>query len=117
MTKEMVDRNEMPAQQGDCKQTVSPRSGNSESIWLFRQVGSFSSVSRNHAAGSRPLSFAVPSNVWMAAARWPARSDPVNNQFFLPKAIGRMMFSTGLLSMGKRPSLAYRLKAAQRRKL
>ncbi len=29
MTKEMVDRNEVPTQQGDCKQTVSPRSGNS----------------------------------------------------------------------------------------
>ena len=28
MTKEMVERNEIPAQQGDCKNTASPRSGN-----------------------------------------------------------------------------------------
>ena len=53
----------------------------------------------------------------MAAARLPARSDPVNNQFFFPMAIGRMMFSTGLLSIGKRPAVAYRLKAGQRFKL
>ena len=53
----------------------------------------------------------------MAAARLPARSDPVNNQFFFPIAIGRMMFSTGLLSIGKRPSVAYRLNAGQRFKL
>jgi len=53
----------------------------------------------------------------MAAARLPARSDPVKSQFFFPMAIGRMMFSTGLLSIGKRPSVAYRLKAAQRFRL
>ncbi|MEO8542856.1 MAG: DUF3617 domain-containing protein [Burkholderiaceae bacterium] len=29
MTKEMVERNEIPTQQGDCKTTQSPRSGNS----------------------------------------------------------------------------------------
>ena len=29
MTKEMVDRNDMPSQQGDCKHTYSQRSGNS----------------------------------------------------------------------------------------
>jgi hypothetical protein len=29
MTKEMVERNEIPVQQGDCKTTQSPRSGNS----------------------------------------------------------------------------------------
>jgi hypothetical protein len=28
MTQEMVDRNELPSQQGDCKNTTSPRSGN-----------------------------------------------------------------------------------------
>jgi hypothetical protein len=39
------------------------RSGNSSSIRLFRQVGSFSKVSRNHAAGSRPLRRAVPSRL------------------------------------------------------
>jgi hypothetical protein len=39
----------------------------------------------------------------MAAARFPARSDPANNQFFFPIAIGRMAFSTGLLSIGSTP--------------
>jgi len=28
MTQEMIERNELPTQQGDCKNTVSPRSGN-----------------------------------------------------------------------------------------
>ena len=36
-----------------------------------------------------------------AHARWPARSEPVNSQFFLPSAMGRIAFSTGLLSMGR----------------
>jgi hypothetical protein len=36
------------------------RNGSSSSIRLFGQVGNFSSVSRSHAAGSRPLSRAVP---------------------------------------------------------
>ena len=43
--------------------------GSSSSIRLLGQVGSFSKVSLSHAAGSIPLSFAVPSSVWMAAAR------------------------------------------------
>jgi hypothetical protein len=32
MTKEMVERNEIPAQQGECKHTTSPRSGNTMKI-------------------------------------------------------------------------------------
>lgn len=39
------------------------RSGNSSSIRLFRQVGSFSKVSRSHAAGSKPLRRAVASRL------------------------------------------------------
>jgi hypothetical protein len=35
----------------------------------------------------------------MAEARLPARSEPVNSQFFLPMAMGRIVFSTGLLSI------------------
>ena len=35
----------------------------------------------------------------------------------LPIAIGLIVFSTALLSMGNRPSAAYRLKAAQRFRL
>jgi hypothetical protein len=37
----------------------------------------------------------------MLATRWPAISEPANSQFFLPMAMGRMAFSTGLLSMGR----------------
>jgi len=43
---------------------------------LVGQVGSFSSVSLSQAAGSSPLSLAVPSRVWIDAARLPARSEP-----------------------------------------
>jgi hypothetical protein len=57
-------------------------------------------------AGSRPLSLAVANRLWIAAARRPARSEPVNSQFFLPMAMGRMAFSTGLLSIGSVPELA-----------
>lgn len=64
---------------------------------LFGHVGSFSSVSRNHAAGSRSLSLAVARKVCIAAARLPAVSVPVNSQFFFPTTIGRIAFSTGLL--------------------
>jgi hypothetical protein len=39
----------------------------------------------------------------IAAARWPGRSDPVNSHFFLPVAIGRIWFSTKLLSAGQVP--------------
>jgi hypothetical protein len=38
----------------------------------------------------------------MAAARLPVRSDPAENQFFLPMAMG-IASSTGLLSMGGGP--------------
>jgi hypothetical protein len=41
-----------------------------------------------------------------AAARRPARSEPANSQFFLPTAIGRIAFSTGLLSIGSVPESA-----------
>lgn len=64
---------------------------------LFGQTGSLASVSFSQAAGSRPLSRAVPSRVWVAAARRPARSEPMNNQFFLPRAMGRRSFSMTLL--------------------
>lgn len=70
------------------------------------QTGSFSSVSFSQADGSMPLSFAVANRLWIAAARFPARSLPANSQFFLPMAIGRIAFSTGLLSMGRLPVCA-----------
>jgi hypothetical protein len=49
----------------------------------FRQVGSLSRVCCSHAAGSRPFSLAVASSDWMAAARFPASSEPANSQFFV----------------------------------
>jgi hypothetical protein len=48
----------------------------------------------------------VANRLWIAAARRPARSEPAFSQFFLPMAIGRIAFSTGLLSMGRLPELA-----------
>ena len=63
---------------------------------LLGQAGSLSRVSLGQAAGSRPLSLAVPSRLWITAARLPARSEPVNSQFLRPTATGRMAFSTGL---------------------
>ena len=52
-----------PTQSGTNQVLTGARSGNSSSIRLFRQFGSFSRVSRSHAAGSRPLRRAVPSRV------------------------------------------------------
>ena len=52
-----------------------------------------------------------------AAARWPARNEPANNQLFLPMAIGRIWFSIQLLSMGSRASCPNRVSASQRFKL
>ena len=49
-----------PTQSGMNQVLTDSRNGSSSSIWLFGQVGSFSSVSRSHAAGSRPFSRAVP---------------------------------------------------------
>lgn len=36
----------------------------------------------------------------MLAARWPARTEPANNQLLRPRAHDRIWFSTQLLSMG-----------------
>jgi hypothetical protein len=40
------------------------------------------------------------------SARTPARSDPEKSQFFLPMAMGRIVFSIRLLSMGQSPRVA-----------
>ena len=39
------------------------------------------STSASHACGSTPFIFAVTMRLYMAAARWPPRSDPQNNHF------------------------------------
>ena len=74
--------------------------GSNSSMRRMVQMGSFSSVFFSQADGSMPLSFAVANRLWIAAARLPARSNPANSQFFLLIAIGRIAFSTGLLSIG-----------------
>jgi hypothetical protein len=40
--------------------------------------------------------------------------DPANSQFFLPTAIGRMVFSTALLSIGSVPESTQHSSAGQR---
>lgn len=53
--------------------------GSKESIWLLGHVGRRSTTLASQRNGSRPLSLAVPSEVWMAAARRPARSEPAKS--------------------------------------
>ena len=53
----------------------------------------------------------------MAAARWPASSEPANSQFLRPIAMGRIWFSIQLLSMGNLPSSMKRVNAAHRLRL
>jgi hypothetical protein len=67
-------------------------------MFLFSIVGKRSRVSLSQRAGLSPLAFAVASNDIMTAVRLPADSDPMNSQFFLPNAMGRMAFSAGSLA-------------------
>jgi hypothetical protein len=76
------------------------RSGSKVSMSRSFVVGRRVSTSVSHACGSSPLALAVASKPMIAAARWPARSAPTNIQFRLPRAIGRIAFSIGLLSIG-----------------
>gem|GEM_PF-5544413 len=69
---------------------------------LLGQIGSFYKVSFSHAAGFSPLSLAVPSKVWMAAARCPARSEPTNNPFFLLcKALHNKNYAQSVIMLSK----------------
>ncbi len=61
------------------------------------QVGNFSRVSFSQACGFRSFSLAVPRSDCRCAALWPARSEPMYNQFFFPITTGRMQFSAALL--------------------
>jgi hypothetical protein len=65
-------------------------------------VGKRCSTSLRYACGSIPLSLADWIKLITAAARRPARSDPANSQFERPSAIGRIWFSTQLLSRLRR---------------
>lgn len=52
-----------------------------------------------------------------AAARWPARKLPANNQFERPRATGLIWFSIQLLSGGSFGSSTKRVSAAHRLRL
>ena len=82
------------------------RSGSSVSMSRSSVVGSLASVSVSQACGSMPLALAVASRLMIAAARLPACSDPAKSQFLRPRAMERIAFSIGLLSIGYRPSSA-----------
>lgn len=72
---------------------------------------------RSRVVGNR-VSTSVEPRTWFAATGFGggqqahdgdgtlAGSCPANNQFLRPSAIGRIAFSTGLLSIGYVPSLA-----------
>ena len=64
-------------------------------------VGNRSSTSLRYAYGSCPLSRAECTRLMTAAARLPARRVPANSQLLRPSAIGRIWFSTQLLSIGR----------------
>jgi hypothetical protein len=77
--------------------------GSSESIVLFAQVGSASSVLASQSAGSRPLILAVANKGWITAARL-ARREPANNRFCLPMASGGSRFRQGCYRSAEFPS-------------
>ena len=60
--------------------------------------------SMSHACGSRPLSFAVWTNVETMAQCRPPRSEPADSAFLRPRATGRIARSTVLVSRAARPS-------------
>ena len=55
--------------------------------------------------------------IMIAAALWPARKLPANNQVERPTATGRIWFSIQLLSAGRRLSSMQRVSATQRFRL
>jgi hypothetical protein len=61
-----------------------------------------------------PLALAVAIRLMIAAARSPAFSEPANSQFLRPRAIGRIAFSIGLLSIDQVPSARKRASARSR---
>jgi hypothetical protein len=66
-------------------------------------VGRRSSTSFRYRYGSWWLSLADWIRPMMTAARWPARSDPAKSGLALPRATGRIRFSSQSLSKGRSP--------------
>ncbi len=63
--------------------------GNNSSIRLLGQVGSFArGLSASHLCGLRPLSLAVPSRFWMAAARSRRTRELIKQPVFLAERDG-----------------------------
>ena len=56
-------------------------------------------TSRRYSNGSMPRLRQASITVKMMALRAPACASPINSQFFLPTAVGRIAFSTKLLSI------------------
>src|ERR1017187_8864296 len=69
------------------------------------------STSASQACGSTSFIFAVTMMLYMAAARCPPRSEPANNQAFLPRAIPRSALSAALFERQIRPSSRKRVNA------
>src|SRR5271154_3769040 len=59
-------------------------------------------TSASHACGSTPFILQVTMRLYMAAARWPPRSDPQNNRDFRPRATQRSPRSAALFGYGAR---------------
>ena len=70
-------------------------------------------TSASHACGSMSLSLAVPIREYIAAARWPPRSEPAKSQDFRPRATPRSDLSAALFVRQIRPSSRKRVKAGQ----
>ena len=71
-------------------------------------------TSASQACGSTPFILAVTMRLYMAAARWPPRSDPQNSHDFLPRAMPRRPRSAALFERQTRPSSRNSVKADQR---
>ena len=72
------------------------------------------STSASQTCGSTSFIFAETMRLYMAAARRPPRSDPQNNQDFLPNAMPRSALSAALFERQTRPSSRKRVKEPQR---
>jgi len=89
---------------GTVQRGVLSANGSSESIVLFGQVGSASSVFASQSTGSRPLILAVANKGWITSARRPPRREPANNRFCLPMASGGSRFRRGCYRSAEFPS-------------
>src|ERR1035437_11010164 len=71
-------------------------------------------TSASQVCGSMSFILAVTIRLYITAARSPPRSEPQNNQDFLPRAIPRTPRSAALLDRQMRPSSRNRVNAIQR---